>query len=243
METNHIQISNHIYCDPIFKDITIDNLLLPNPYKDFPYLIINDFISPHLCKEIVDLSKMSENINKAKVKVNTDEGLIKPKLNEKHRKTNILKLTPELKEIYTKQFLHYQPMMEEYFSIPLTYSTEVQMLQYKKGYFYTKHADDSSELIDDDKNTVGFINVAPRRKITTVLFTTSCEDKDDGYSFSGGELVFNYLYDKDGNQIKLRPKAGDMVVFPSNPYFSHEVLEVKSGYRLTLVQWHDGIVV
>jgi SM-20-related protein len=38
----------------------------------------------------------------------------------------------------------------------------------------------------------------------------------------------------------LRPEAGDMVVFFSNPYFSHEVLPVKEGYRLSLVQWHNA---
>ena len=32
-----------------------------------------------------------------------------------------------------------------------------------------------------------------------------------------------------------------MIVFPSNPYFSHEVLTIRSGYRLSLVQWHDTI--
>jgi SM-20-related protein len=119
------------------------------------------------------------------------------------------------------------------------------MLQYKKGFFYKKHADDSSELIDTNNQTVGFVNVAPQRKITTVLFGTTCQDDEETnnkYSFKGGELVFNYLYDKNNNQIKFKPKAGDMIIFPSNPYFSHEVLPVTNGYRLTLVQWHDGII-
>jgi SM-20-related protein len=66
-----------------------------------------------------------------------------------------------------------------------------------------------------------------------------CNAEDEG--FSGGELLFNYLYDKEGSLVKIKPQAGDMVVFPSNPYFSHEVLPVKEGYRLTLVQWHDAI--
>jgi SM-20-related protein len=33
-----------------------------------------------------------------------------------------------------------------------------------------------------------------------------------------------------------------MVVFLSNPIFTHEVLEVTSGNRFTLVQWHDAII-
>ena len=33
-----------------------------------------------------------------------------------------------------------------------------------------------------------------------------------------------------------------MIVFLSNPYFTHEVLEDKKGYRVSLVQWHDAII-
>lgn len=243
MKNNKIQLSNHIYCDELFNTINIDNLLLPNQYKDFPYLIINDFFSQELCQEIVANSKQKDkNIDTAEVKVNINNGIVVPKVNKKFRKTNILEWSDEFKNIYQKQFLYFQPQIENYFNTPITYSTEVQMLQYKKDFFYIKHADDSSEIIDQNKNTIGFINVAPRRKLTTVLFTTTCDDIiTSDYHFSGGELVFNYLYDKENNQIKFQPKAGDMIIFPSNPYFSHEVLKVQSGYRLTLVQWHDTI--
>jgi len=244
MINNKIQLSNHIYCDELFNTVTIDNPLLANQYKDFPYLIIKDFFSQELCQEIVDSSKQidDEDIDIAEVKVNINNGIVIPKVNKSFRKTNILEWNDEFNDIYKKQFLYFQPQIENYFNTPITYSTEVQMLQYKKDFFYIKHADDSSEIIDQNKNTIGFINVAPRRKLTTVLFTTTCDDEiSSDYHFSGGELVFNYLYDKENNQIKFQPKAGDMIVFPSNPYFSHEVLKVKSGYRLSLVQWHDTI--
>ena len=204
MINQKIQLSNHIYCDALFNTITIENLLLANQYKDFPYLIINNFFSKKLCEEIVDSSKENDKVNIAKVKANSIKGVIVPKVNQNFRKTNILKWDNEFKSIYQKQFLHFQPKIEEYFNAPITYSTQVQMLQYKKDFFYIKHADDSSELIDENKNTVGFTLVAPRRKLTTVLFTTTCDDEvTSEYHFSGGELVFNYLYDKDNNQIKF----------------------------------------
>lgn len=63
---------------------------------------------------------------------------------------------------------------------------------------------------------------------------------DDEYE--GGELVFNYLYDKDGNVVQLKGRSGDMIVFLSNPVYTHEVKEVISGNRFTLVQWHDAII-
>ncbi|MDB2405415.1 hypothetical protein N9W00_00585 [Arcobacteraceae bacterium] len=118
MQTDKIQISNNIYCDAIFNDIQIQNLRLPNPYFDFPYLIINSFISAKLCKDIVDYSKAIDDIAKAKVKVNIVKGIVLPKVNEEFRKTNILKLPNTFVDIYHQQFLHFQSTIEEYFSAP-----------------------------------------------------------------------------------------------------------------------------
>ena len=140
-----------------------------------------------------------------------------------------------------KKYSKHQKDIEEFFSLPLTTSTKIQTLEYTKGSFYKAHSDDSNVLLKDDE-LVGFIPVAPQRKITSVLFTTSHNKEKTKNSFQGGELVFNYLYDEEEKQIRLEPQAGDMIVFLSNPYFTHEVLEVKDGYRLSLVQWHDGII-
>ncbi|MBD3840789.1 MAG: 2OG-Fe(II) oxygenase [Campylobacterales bacterium] len=238
-----MQLSNKIYCDSLFETIKLQNCVFANMYEDYPYLIIEDFFSQELCKQIVDSLQSKQNGIKAKVKSTTTSGIVIPDLKEKYRKTNILKLEKQLQKLYDEKFLHIQPKIEEFFKVPLTFSTKLQVLEYKEGFFYTKHSDDSSELIDEMGQTVGFVNVAPNRKLTTVLFGTSFSDTTtDPYHFSGGELIFNYLYNEDQKQIKLKPKAGTMLVFPSNPIFSHEVAKVISGYRLTMVQWHDVLL-
>ena len=238
-----IQISNHIYCDAALESMEIANRLLPSPYKEFPYLIIEDFFTPEFCAQLVALVKKDNDAIEAKVKQEHIVGIIEPELVTEYRKTNIYTLDDFYKEYYESQFLKYKPFIEEYFGAVMTLSTDIQVLEYKEGYFYIKHADDSSELVNEDGDTVGFRCVAPERKLTTVLFGSSHNDRlEEGeMGFEGGELHFNYFYDKEGNPVKIKPKAGDMVVFPSNPYFSHEVLPVKKGYRLTLVQWHDAI--
>ena len=96
--------------------------------------------------------------------------------------------------------------------------------------------------LDEDDELVGFIPVAKQRKISTVLFTTSNDENTSDNTFIGGELLFNFLYDVNGNEIKIKPKAGSMLVFLSNPYFTHEVLKVIEGRRITLVQWHNAII-
>ena len=238
-----LQISNHIYCDDLFNDIDIDNAILPNPYLDFPYMVIENFLSNKMLHDIVNNIKNVDNMIKAEVKIQSEYGIVDSKLNETYRKTHIYKLEKKFLRLYKKRFLQIKPKIEDYFNLILTDSTNVQVLEYEKGFFYKKHSDDSSEIVDKEGNTIGFLNIAPQRKITTVLFATTWDDtiKDD-YHFDGGELLFNYLYDKDNNPIKIKPKAGDLVVFPSNPYFSHEVLKVIDGYRLTMVQWHDAMI-
>ncbi|MFT7880349.1 MAG: 2OG-Fe(II) oxygenase [Sulfurimonas sp.] len=238
-----IQISNYIYGDARLEELAITNRLLPSPYKDTPYLIIKNFFTSALCTQLVSLVQEKEESRKAEVKLETMNGIIEADVVPEYRKTNIYTLDDFYSEYYEKQFLKYKPVIEEYFAAAMTLSTDIQVLEYKEGYFYIKHADDSSALLDEQGETVGFKCVAPERKLTTVLFATSHLDhvQDERVSFSGGELLFNYLYHQNGEPVKIKAEAGDMVVFPSNPYFSHEVLPVKKGYRLTLVQWHDAI--
>lgn len=236
------QLSNLIYADDFILNLKLDGRILPNPYRDYPYLIIENFLPQETCSQIVHYTMQQSTLEKAKVK-RMVQGVVIADSNEEIRKTNIYELPKHFVEMYQQSFLQHQNNIENFFSIALTTQTEVQALEYTKGSFYIKHADDSNELLNTQGESVGFVQVAPQRKITTVLFTTSHTDLCDGEEqFEGGELIFNYLYDAKGNNVTLRPKAGTLIAFASNPVFSHEVTKVKEGYRLTLVQWHNGII-
>lgn len=240
---NFIQISNEIYCEEFLNHINIPTKFLPNPYKDYPFMIIKSFLSQDECKQITDATQNSNNYEDAMVKSMINDNVVNPTIKQNIRKTNIHTLNEQHKKLYFDKFVSIQKSIEDFFAISLTLATTPQVLEYTKGSFYIKHSDDSNEQVDKQGNTIGFLPVAPQRKITTVLFTTSYSDTiADKYHFKGGELLFNYLYDKDGNMVTLRPEAGDIVIFPSNPYFCHEVLPVLDGYRLSIVQWHNAIV-
>ena len=231
------QISNKVFCDSRLNDFDFDMKLLTNPYYDYPFLIIEDFLSPTICDELIQSVKKEDDYIDAKIKKENYFNYT----NKNIRKTKIYKLNKEYISIYKKRFLEVQKQIEEFFSLALTTSTKVQVLEYLKGSFYKAHSDDSNMIYKGDR-LVGFKNVALNRKLTTVFFASSCDDSERFNTFSGGELVFNFLFDEKGEVIKYKPKAGEMIVFFSNPYFTHEVLEVKSGYRLSLVQWHDAII-
>ena len=233
------QISNNIYCSDFLLDFDIKTKLLPNPYYDYPFLIIKNFFDKNECDEINKEIKKDEDYQKAQVKINNSE--IKSTTNEEIRKTNIYALNKNDLEIYTNRFLQHQALIEDYFKLALTTSTNVQVLEYLKGSFYTMHSDDSSMMYKNSE-LIGFTPVARQRRVSTVLFTTSYDETISENSFTGGELLFNFLCDKNGNKVKLKPKAGDMVVFLSNPYFTHEVLKVLDGRRISLVQWHNALI-
>lgn len=228
------QISNYVYACDVLLGWDIPTARLPNPYHDFPYMVLEGVLSPSECRTITQSVLQDTEAIKAELRGGALDSAI--------RKTDIHTLSPEHQAVYDRRFEAVRREIEEFFALSLTKATDVQVLGYESGSFYLKHSDDSSELRDTEGNTVGFRPVAPERKLTTVLFTTSyTPHPTDTDHFSGGELLFNYLCDQHGNTITLRPEAGDMVVFLSNPYFSHEVLPVKEGYRLSLVQWHNAL--
>lgn len=220
------QISNYVYAHDDLLGWDIPTKRLPNPYHDFPYMLISGVLSSPECEAITSFVQDESQKHTAALRGGDADFTI--------RKTDIYTLPLEYASLYQTRFDSLRQTIETFFSLSLTLSTPLQVLGYSEGAFYVKHADDSSELRDREGKTIGYVAVAPERKLSSVLF---CND-----TFEGGELLFNYLYDDQARPIKVQPKTGDMLVFLSNPYFSHEVLPVTQGFRLSLVQWHDALL-
>lgn len=240
-----MQLSQYIACDPHVATMDLPTKLLPHPYRELPYILFKNFLSPQICKELSAAIAKDDDVQQAMVKSTKLGSIVDPSVNTSIRKTHIHTLDEPYLSLYTQAFLARQNEIERFFNVSLTTATTVQALEYTKGSFYIKHADDSNEILDELGQTIGYIPIAPLRKITTVLFTSSWtkEGAKSPETFSGGELIFNYLTDLRTNEkVRLRPQAGDMVVFPSNPIFAHEVLPVIDGFRLSLVQWHNALV-
>ncbi len=234
------QISNYVYCDDFIASLPLECRLIAHPYHDLPYLLIKGFLSPDHASSLARHTYQSDQNTLAQVRT-AKQGFIQSDVVTSIRKTTIHELSPLLLKHYVERFSHYQDTIERFFGVALTTATNVQALGYYAGDYYVKHADDSSELIGHDGRCVGFKRIAPNRKITTVLFASSyTDDPKDMTQYSGGELCFNYLFNVDAQMLQLRPEAGDLIAFPSNPIFSHEVLPVRAGYRLSLVQWHNA---
>ena len=92
------------------------------------------------------------------------------------------------------------------------------ILRYSSGGYYSRHAD--SCLIDPASNNWLKIH---DRDLSLLIYLN--ED------FTGGGLTFvNFNY-------HFRPKAGDMLVFPSDNRYEHQAEVVTSGLRYCIASW------
>jgi len=231
------QISDKVFAEDFLFELDITTPLLPSPYEEFPFLIIENFLDEKVCKEIIDSTKADSDTTDAELRSSDAT------LDQKIRNTKIHKLSPLHQRLYNGAFNAIRPQIESFYSLSLTSSTQPQLLEYTAGSFYKAHSDDSSVLVDKSMNIVGFKQVAPQRKVTTLLLVSEYSDKElSPYQFSGGELTFNYFKDSEGQELLLTPKMGTLIIFGSNPIYTHEVKVVTGGYRLTVAQWHDALM-
>jgi len=92
--------------------------------------------------------------------------------------------------------------------------TDIRFNRYIKDKVMTKHCDHINTMFD------GEVKGIPTLSIIGTL--------NDNYT--GGELIFF-----DDTHIKL--KAGELIIFPSNFIYPHEVKPVKKGIRYSYVSW------
>ncbi len=90
---------------------------------------------------------------------------------------------------------------------------EINLLKYEIGNFYIKHVDQSTTL---------------NRTISIIINLNE--------NYEGGEVVFyNPLTNKPYSKPSL--KTGDIVLFPSNFLYPHQVTPIKKGVRYSIVSW------
>ena len=90
--------------------------------------------------------------------------------------------------------------------------TDFRVNKYEKGGFMSSHCDN--------------IHHSHGQKYGYPLATVLLFLNDD---FKGGEFIVS--------ELQLNIKKGDAIIFPSNFMFPHEVKEVKSGTRWSIVTW------
>lgn len=93
---------------------------------------------------------------------------------------------------------------------PLEYWESMNLIKYNVGNHFQTHADDGASY-KSVVSLVGYLN--------------------DNYD--GGEIVF------PAHEITIKPRSGDLVIFPSNYMFMHRAMPVTSGTKYSLVTMLD----
>jgi hypothetical protein len=108
-------------------------------------------------------------------------------------------------------FEHFDPIEKDYirdYNSIVDWHDSYGILKYGKGQKFINHIDDSP---------------AATRRISTVYYLNE--------NYSGGEINFPRF------GIKLKPKANQMILFPSSFIYNHSVDPVIDGIRYAIVSW------
>ena len=114
----------------------------------------------------------------------------------------------------------------------LWWKEQGHVVSYSPGSAMGFHSDND---VNYQPGAIPDLQLATRHVVGCILYLNDSIEGDEfdenSYDFVGGELNFAYL------GICHKPKAGDLLIFPSNYLATHEVLEIKSGFRFAYISY------
>jgi predicted 2-oxoglutarate/Fe(II)-dependent dioxygenase YbiX len=108
-------------------------------------------------------------------------------------------------------FEHFDPVERDYmghYGVASEWHDVYGILKYGEGQFFTNHIDDHKDY---------------HRRVSTVYYLND--------NYTGGEINFPRF------DITFKPKANQMIVFPSIYVYNHSVSPVIKGERYAVVSW------
>lgn len=188
-------------------------------YSGSELILLENFLDDNACKDWVAFADGKAgshapvgSVNNSGSAKNTQNfGFVADRINllseQKYKKQAVELFDNVYRNIISKNY----GVKIEWFEIP-------HILRYKEGGNYNYHSD--SELWD--KGLQSWVKGIDR-DYSCILYLNS--------EFTGGTLVFPHL------NLRLHPRAGLMVIFPSDHRFLHSAEKVLSGRRYAMVTW------
>ena len=94
------------------------------------------------------------------------------------------------------------------FKVPCSQKEDYEILKYGEGNFFIDHVDDGLFMT---------------RKVSIVYYFND--------NYDGGEIIFPRF------DLEIKPKANQLLLFPANYIYNHNVNEVTKGTRYSMVNW------
>jgi len=142
-------------------------------------------------------------------------------VNKKTRNTQTVPVEPVLPQLRDLITNVVNDIINPFYQFEIRGYEDPQLLRYGVGGMYEPHIDGEGIWMNSDGSKVWRKTVD--RDISLVLYLNA--------DFEGGEFVFPDLH------MKLSPKAGLLLCFPSSHHYRHGVLPVTKGERFAMVTW------
>lgn len=138
-----------------------------------------------------------------------------------YRDTQLCSIEPVLSQVEDLMRNIVQNIINPFYEFEIRDSEIPQLLHYGVGGHYLPHIDGYAEWVNPDGTKVWRKSVD--RDLSFVLYLNN--------DFEGGDFVFPKL------NVKITPKPGMMIAFPSTPFYLHGVEPVTKGTRYCIVTW------
>jgi len=202
--------------DFVVRDTNLYKSKKTSKLEDYIH-VFEDVLTEEVCDQIIDTFG-NDDVQQAAL-VSGDVDFDSENVGEK-RSCTLCKISvpndliPEHKRLYLDREIFdgvnkvIQKYKEMHPDVHCDIDTGYELLKYKEGQFYIQHTDSYKE----------------EQRTLSCSFALN----DD---FEGGEFA---LFDRE---IKLKPKKGSVLVFPSNFMYPHEICPVTKNTRYSIITW------
>lgn len=178
--------------------------------------LVRDVLEPDVCRHLIQVAESFDL---------EGSGILIDTIDNEVRSSEMLQLGGENPLLYSTNELLFsklvivQRLLFDTYGVKFPYAEPCSILRYREGQFYKRHVDNillASRFQEVDQGI-------PTRDISVVGYLN-----DD---FEGGETYF------DRQDVKVKPEAGAVLVFPAYFTHPHESLPIVKGMKYAFTSW------
>lgn len=167
-----------------------------------PFYCIEEFVSPLACEDIIDMCNFTV-----------------PDTDKEMHPIKTTRPCEKAEHMIYEQLMQHMPKIEQYYNVQYKGTERMMFEWYPPGSVGDFICENSQKLRDKWVRTKA-------RDFTAILFLSDFQDKpnfDQDYEVYGGRLEFIH------HQFSFKPQRGELILFPSDPYFINITTEVLAG--------------
>jgi len=192
-----------------------DGLILTKNSAPPGFLLCHNFLDADICDAIVREADAQAGIQHMVGKTDTGPMQVVSSEARKSELVNISTLSANIPRIVKRA---YTDVIEPHFGATMEWFEKPEILRYRAGGEYVPHADSDNW---DDAAQVWRRSID--RDYSLLIYLNE--------GFTGGEIEFANF------GVRLAPRRGLLIAFPSDARYMHAALPVTSGVRYALVSW------